>query len=116
MLAELANHFRLHKLDRVDKFVISYSGLRGSVAFALVILIDPLKVEKQNMFLTTTICVIFFTVFVQGISIKPLVKFLKVKKTDKHDISMHERVQQKVNFSYLFHFLISIAQYALILI
>ena len=96
-MAEFANRFRLHKLDRVDEFVMSYGGLRGAVAFALVLLIDPLKVKKKYMFLTTTICVIYFTVFIQGITIKPLVKFLKVKKANKYEKSMHERVQEKVS-------------------
>ena len=101
-LAEFANRFRLHKLDRVDEFVMSYGGLRGAVAFALVLLIDPLKVKKKYMFLTTTICVIYFTVFIQGITIKPLVQFLKVKKANKYEKSMHERVQEKVyNFKVL---------------
>ena len=49
-MAEFANRFRLHKLDRVDEFVMSYGGLRGAVAFALVLLIDPLKVKKANKY------------------------------------------------------------------
>lgn len=65
MLTALANQFRLHKLDKVEKFVMSYGGLRGAVAFALVLLIDPKHVSLQPMFVTTTIAVIYFTVFIQ---------------------------------------------------
>lgn len=65
VLAALANRFRLHKLNKVEKFVMSYGGLRGAVAFALVLLIDPKHVPLQPMFVTTTIAVIYFTVFIQ---------------------------------------------------
>lgn len=65
VLTELANRFRLHKLDHVEKFVMSYGGLRGAVAFALVLLIDPKKVHKQPLFVTATISVVYFTVFFQ---------------------------------------------------
>lgn len=65
VLSAVANQFRLHKLDKVEKFVMSYGGLRGAVAFALVLLIDPSHVKLKNMFVTTTIAVIYFTVFIQ---------------------------------------------------
>lgn len=44
---------------------MSYGGLRGAVAFALVLLIDEKHVDLQPMFVTTTIAVIYFTVFLQ---------------------------------------------------
>ena len=57
-------------------------GLRGAVAFALVLLISS-DIKMKKMFVTTTIAVIYFTVFVQGITIKPLVKLLNVVKVPK---------------------------------
>lgn len=65
VLTAVVNPFRLYKLDRVEKFVMSYGGLRGAVAFALVLLINPKHVKLQPMFVTTTIAVIYFTVFFQ---------------------------------------------------
>jgi sodium/hydrogen exchanger-like protein 3 len=65
LLTAIANRFRLHKLNKVEKFVMSYGGLRGAVAFALVLLIDKHHVKLQPMFVTTTIAVIYFTVFFQ---------------------------------------------------
>lgn len=44
---------------------MSYGGLRGAVAFALVILLDRDKVKAKDYFVATTIVVVFFTVIVQ---------------------------------------------------
>ncbi|XP_016970776.1 sodium/hydrogen exchanger 3 isoform X15 [Drosophila rhopaloa] len=94
-LSALANRFRLHKLSRVDQFVMSYGGLRGAVAFALVLLVDENVVKQKNMFVTTTIAVIYFTVFLQGITIKPLVKILNVKRANKRKPTMNERIHER---------------------
>ncbi|KAI4469856.1 sodium/hydrogen exchanger [Holotrichia oblita] len=95
-LTAIANHFRIHQLEKVEKFVMSYGGLRGAVAFALVLLIDPHVVELQPMFMTTTIAVIYFTVFFQGITIKPLVKILNVKTAEKRKPTMNERIHERL--------------------
>ncbi|XP_049859593.1 sodium/hydrogen exchanger 3 isoform X1 [Schistocerca gregaria] len=96
LLTAIANHFRLHQLTRVDKFVMSYGGLRGAVAFALVLLIDRKHVPLQPMFVTTTIAVIYFTVFIQGITIKPLVRILNVKRAEKRKPTMNERIHERL--------------------
>jgi len=100
LLSALANRFRLHKLSRVDQFVMSYGGLRGAVAFALVLLVDENVVKQKNMFVTTTIAVIYFTVFLQGITIKPLVKILNVKRANKRKPTMNERIHERVSCLY----------------
>lgn len=65
LLTAVANRFRLQQLNKVEKFVMSYGGLRGAVAFALVLLIDKERINLQPMFVSTTIAVIYFTVFFQ---------------------------------------------------
>jgi len=65
LLTDLANQFRLHKLDHVEKFVMSYGGLRGAVAFALALLIKEKYVPQRKLFVTATISVVYFTVFFQ---------------------------------------------------
>ncbi|CRL03979.1 CLUMA_CG017099, isoform B [Clunio marinus] len=95
ILVAMANRFRIHKLSKVDQFVMSYGGLRGAVAFALVLLIDPATVKLQPLFVTTTICVIYFTVFLQGITIKPLVRILNVKRAEKRKPTMNERIHER---------------------
>ena len=49
LLVFIANQYRLHKLKMVDQFVMMYGGLRGAVAFALVLLIDK-KVRLRPSF------------------------------------------------------------------
>lgn len=61
----MLNQFRLVPLDKIDQVVMSYGGLRGAVAFALVILLDKTKVPAKDYFVATTIVVVFFTVIVQ---------------------------------------------------
>lgn len=61
----MLNQFRLVPLDKIDQVVMSYGGLRGAVAFALVILLDRTKVPAKDYFVATTIVVVFFTVIVQ---------------------------------------------------
>jgi len=92
ILIGLANRYRLHKLGFVDQFVMMYGGLRGAVAFALVLLVDAHVVPHAHMFVTTTIAMVYWTVFVQGITIKPLVKFLNVKTSQDKEPSMNERI------------------------
>ncbi|KAG0714464.1 Sodium/hydrogen exchanger 2 [Chionoecetes opilio] len=96
IFSAVCNRFRVKKIGFVDKFVMSYGGLRGAVAFALVITIDPTAIKLQPMFLTATIAMVYFTVFVQGITIKPLVQLLGVKKAEKRTLTMNERLHERV--------------------
>ena len=95
VLTTFANRLRLRPIAVVDVFVLAYGGLRGAVAFALVMLIDPHYVKEQQMFLTTTISVVYFTVFFQGMSIKPLVKRLGVERANKRKLTMNERIHER---------------------
>jgi len=65
VLTSVANRVRLVRLDRVDQFVLSYGGLRGAIAFALASLLDARHfADTRDLFITTTIAVIYFTNFV----------------------------------------------------
>ncbi|KAL3847975.1 hypothetical protein ACJMK2_018862 [Sinanodonta woodiana] len=97
LLTLCINHSsRLRKIDLEEQFIMGYGGLRGAVAFSLVDLLDVKNVARKGLFLTTTLVLIFFTVFVQGISIKPLVKFLRVKMQEKQKSTISEEIHRHV--------------------
>ncbi|XP_063810774.1 sodium/hydrogen exchanger 1 [Pseudophryne corroboree] len=83
------NKFRIVKLTPKDQFIIAYGGLRGAIAFSLGYLLHS---NNRDMFLTAIITVIFFTVFVQGMTIRPLVELLAVKKKQESKRSINEEI------------------------
>ncbi|CAL8288341.1 unnamed protein product [Merluccius merluccius] len=92
-LTFIINKFRIVKLTTKDQFIIAYGGLRGAIAFSLGFLLDKVRyAEIREMFLTAIITVVFFTVFVQGMTIKPLVELLAVKKKQEAKRSINEEI------------------------
>ncbi|CAJ0946798.1 unnamed protein product [Ranitomeya imitator] len=96
----ILNRYRMVQLEIIDQVVMSYGGLRGAVAFALVALLDANKVKEKNLFVSTTIVVVYFTVVFQarcplfepGLTIKPLVQWLKVKRSEHHERKLNEKL------------------------
>ncbi|XP_014895218.1 sodium/hydrogen exchanger 1b [Poecilia latipinna] len=93
-LTFIINKFRIVKLTKKDQFIVAYGGLRGAIAFSLGYLIhqDEGSKDTRGMFLTAIITVIFFTVFVQGMTIRPLVELLAVKKKKESKPSINEEI------------------------
>ncbi|XP_061560569.1 sodium/hydrogen exchanger 5 [Phycodurus eques] len=89
------NRFRLVPLEKIDQVVMSYGGLRGAVAFALVVLLDGEHVKAKDYFVATTIVVVFFTVMFQGLTIKPLVKWLKVPRSTSRKPTINEEIHER---------------------
>ena len=56
-----------------------FAGLRGAVGFSLVEILDSSN-HYKNLFVTTTLFMIAFTVFLQGGTIKLFVEKLKIRK------------------------------------
>ncbi|XP_061213645.1 sodium/hydrogen exchanger 1 isoform X2 [Neopsephotus bourkii] len=92
VLTWFINKFRIVKLTPKDQFIIAYGGLRGAIAFSLGYLLDYRHFGMRDMFLTAIITVIFFTVFVQGMTIRPLVDLLAVKKKQETKRSINEEI------------------------
>jgi NhaP-type Na+/H+ or K+/H+ antiporter len=44
---------------------MAYGGLRGAIAFSMVEMLGENTVTQREMFVTTTLTVIIFTVFIQ---------------------------------------------------
>ncbi|KAL8575951.1 hypothetical protein ACOMHN_027349 [Nucella lapillus] len=95
-LSFLMNRRRVIQLTGIDQFIMSYGGLRGGIAFCLSLLIKEELVEEKRMFITATIIVVFFTVFIQGITIKPVVNALKVKRKEEKDPKMSEILSERL--------------------
>uniref|UniRef100_A0A8C5EL64 Sodium/hydrogen exchanger n=1 Tax=Gouania willdenowi TaxID=441366 RepID=A0A8C5EL64_GOUWI len=91
-LTFVINKFRIVKLTTKDQFIVAYGGLRGAIAFSLCFLLKKEHFPKRELFLTAIITVIFFTVFVQGMTIKPLVELLAVKKKQEAKRSINEEI------------------------
>lgn len=89
-LTYVINKFRIVKLTKKDQFIVAYGGLRGAIAFSLGFLLTDN--QMKTMFLTAIITVIFFTVFVQGMTIRPLVELLAVKKKKESKGSINEEI------------------------
>ncbi|KAL7382348.1 hypothetical protein ABVT39_020896 [Epinephelus coioides] len=89
-LTFIINKFRIVKLTKKDQFIVAYGGLRGAIAFSLGFLLT--NSEMKHMFLTAIITVIFFTVFVQGMTIRPLVELLAVKRKKESKGSINEEI------------------------
>ncbi|CAN9515756.1 unnamed protein product [Ophioblennius macclurei] len=95
-LTFVINKFRIIKLTTKDQFIVAYGGLRGAIAFSLCFILDPDLFQEREMFLTAIITVIFFTVFLQGITIKPLVELLAVKKKQDSKRSINEEIHTQL--------------------
>ena len=59
----------------------SYSGLRGAIAYAVSLHLDIADQEHRRAIITTSLCVVLFTILVLGGSTYPLVKWLNVSAT-----------------------------------
>ncbi|XP_029648211.1 Na(+)/H(+) exchanger beta isoform X1 [Octopus sinensis] len=84
--------YRVRKVGYDEQFIMSYGGLRGAVCFSLVATLDPSKYPLRNLFVTTTLTVVIFTVFIQGITIKPLVKLLQIKMAPEKTLNLFQEL------------------------
>jgi CPA1 family monovalent cation:H+ antiporter len=78
--------------------IIAWSGMRGIVSLAAALAI-PLTVEgdkpfpHRNLIIFLTFCVIFSTLVIQGLTVRPLIKWLKIKSDGtEHDQEQKARL------------------------
>ncbi|CAJ0934341.1 unnamed protein product [Ranitomeya imitator] len=90
VLTIILNKFCLNVISKKNQFIIAYGGLRGAICFSLVFLLPDMT--PKRLFIAATSAVILFTVFVQGMTIRPLVELLEVKKRNKTTSTVSEQV------------------------
>uniref|UniRef100_A0A8C2X3C3 Sodium/hydrogen exchanger n=1 Tax=Cyclopterus lumpus TaxID=8103 RepID=A0A8C2X3C3_CYCLU len=99
VLTQIINPFRTISLNFKDQFGLAYGGLRGAICFALVFTL-PDNINRKNLFVTASVAVIIFTVFIQGISIRPIVEYMNIRKTNKDvnniNVEVHTRMMEHV--------------------
>nr|XP_058133984.1 sodium/hydrogen exchanger 4 isoform X2 [Dasypus novemcinctus] len=61
----VSNQFRTFPFSIKDQCIIFYSGVRGAGSFSLAFLLPLSLFPRKNMFVTATLVVIYFTVFIQ---------------------------------------------------
>ena len=72
----------LDPISLKEQLIMAYGGLRGGVGFSLAQILsndNPFK----NLFLTTAISMVYFTTFIQGVTIKALVRLLSIDRAEK---------------------------------
>ncbi|TDH03867.1 hypothetical protein EPR50_G00146370 [Perca flavescens] len=90
------NQYRLVPIAFIDQLIMSYGGLRGAVAYGLATMLDDQRIKEKKLMIGTTLIVVYFTVILQGITMKPFVTWLKVKRSAVAEVTLIEKVQNKV--------------------
>ena len=92
-LTFIINKRRVNRIGFKEQFIMAYGGLRGAVGFSLVTIL-PDSHPLKDMFLLTTLVVIFFTVFVQGGTIKLLVSKLRIARKSEEENSISKDINE----------------------
>ena len=66
VLTAITNYYRVHQLSLVERVVMCLGGLRGAVAFSLVLLVKNDVVSSKKLMITSALVIVYFTVFLQG--------------------------------------------------
>ncbi|XP_009994909.1 PREDICTED: sodium/hydrogen exchanger 2-like [Chaetura pelagica] len=90
VLTFLVNRCHVNTITSKDQFIIAYGGLRGAICFSLVFLLPDFG--RKKLFIAATTVVILFTVFVQGMTIRPLVDLLAVKRERESAPTVGEQI------------------------
>ncbi|XP_038577680.1 sodium/hydrogen exchanger 2-like isoform X2 [Micropterus salmoides] len=98
VLTQIINPFRTSRFSFKDQFSFSYGSLRGAICFGLVFTL-PSNIRRKNLFVTTSVVIIIFNVFIQGISIRPIVEYIYTRRTKKDlniSAEIHTRLMEHI--------------------
>ena len=81
----LVNLGRMDKIEMKELFIMAYGGLRGAVGFSLAVVLPNIGGEwwYRELFVTAALVMVFFTVFLQGGTIKLFVKLFNIELQSK---------------------------------
>ncbi|XP_008421159.1 sodium/hydrogen exchanger 3.2 isoform X2 [Poecilia reticulata] len=96
ILSWILNRTRLVPVTFVEQIIMGYGGLRGAVAYGLAVNLNETNIKEKNLMVCTTLIVVYFTVILQGVTMKPLVQWLNVKRATTTELTLVEKVQNKV--------------------
>uniref|UniRef100_A0A8B9JXD7 Sodium/hydrogen exchanger n=1 Tax=Astyanax mexicanus TaxID=7994 RepID=A0A8B9JXD7_ASTMX len=88
-LSFLLNLGRRHKIGGNFQHMMMFAGLRGAMAFALAIR-DTATYARQMMF-TTTLLIVFFTVWVFGGGTTPMLSWLHIRSGNTFDLGPYNQ-------------------------
>ena len=89
-LSALFDKTRL-KIDRNHQHVLFWGGLRGALALALALGLPP-ELEYREQIITAAFGVVAFSIFVQGVTMTPLLRGLKLLSS----VSAHTQPVEKI--------------------
>jgi len=95
IFSAVVNIRRMEKISVKEQLIMTWGGLRGAVGFSLAMVLKE-HLWYRELFLTTALVMVLFTVFLQGGTIKLLVKLLKIDLQESPDALIGIEVQNKV--------------------
>lgn len=98
LLTIVANKFMqsLRRIKLGEQLIMAYGGLRGAIAFSLAVTLDSKFITNYNLFVTTTLFIVIFTVFFLGSTTKPLIKWLNIQLDKPMLASMFNEINDRV--------------------
>ena len=76
LFAYLVNIKRKERIDPKSQFIMAYGGLRGAVGFSLAVVLKE-DLWYRELFVTTALAMVFFTVFLQVIRIMAVMMMIR---------------------------------------
>ena len=95
LFSALVNLRRVHKIEFTEQIIMAYGGLRGAVGFSLAVVLNK-DVWYKELFVSAALAMVFFTVFLQGSTIKLLVKCLKIKLNSDEEALITHDIQESL--------------------